>query len=236
MVALSIVVPALNEEQGIEATLAPLQLWRNKVGEEKHDTIEIIVADGGSSDNTVVLATPLADRVLHCSPGRARQMNAGAAVARGQYLLFLHADTRLPVSLPESLNSWRLRGVQWGFFPLVLSGQSLVLRIIERAINVRSSLTAVCTGDQCQYVRRDLFEHLGGFPDLPLMEDVALSKRLRKQSRPSVELLPVVTSSRRWEQRGIVKTVLLMWSLRLAYFCGVSPRRLAEIYYPGTKS
>lgn len=160
--------------------------------------------------------------------GRARQMNMAAAVASGEFLLFLHADTRLPADFdPDHL---LLDEAIWGFFPVSLSGERLMFKIISRFINGRSRLSSVATGDQCLWVRRSLFLALGGFRDIPLMEDVALSKQLRRFGSPGIAGQPVCTSSRRWQQQGVWRTILLMWSLRLAYFLGLSPSRLARWY------
>lgn len=236
---LSIIIPTFNEAQTLRATLEALQpLRRNQVVDQEvgghvNCPVEIILADGGSQDDTVSMAQGLVDKVVHASAGRSWQMNAGAKAANGEYLLFLHADTFLPEGFSLMLNGWRRQNVAWGFFPLRLSGQALALRVIGFFINWRSRLTGVSTGDQCQFVLRRLFQSVNGFPEIPLMEDVAISKLLRKKVRPKVESDPVITSSRRWETKGLINTVLLMWSLRAAYFCGISPRRLAAIYYPG---
>ncbi|MCG6886557.1 MAG: TIGR04283 family arsenosugar biosynthesis glycosyltransferase [Proteobacteria bacterium] len=224
--SVSIIIPVLNEAAAIADNLASLQAWRN-------NGVEVILVDGGSRDATRRLASQYVDRVLKASAGRACQMNTGAAVAQGEVLLFLHADTRLP-STATALVKTALAGGdrQWGRFNVRLSGRQVMFRLIERMMNMRSCLTGIVTGDHAMFVRRHVFEQVGGFPDIPLMEDIAISRRLRKISRPVCLSVPVVTSSRRWEQAGILRTVLLMWMLRLAYFLGVPPRRLAAIYYP----
>ena len=224
---LSIILPVLNEADTLPETLAALQplRWQGH---------EILVVDGGSDDGTSAVAAGLADRVLAAPRGRGRQMNAGAAVARGEVLLFLHADTRLPAAAGESIAATlRARSRVWGRFDVRLSGSAWPLRIIEWSMNRRSCLTGMATGDQAIFVTRDAFTSVGGFPELPLMEDLELSRRLKRLSRPACVRAPVITSSRRWEEKGILRTVLLMWSLRLAWFLRVSPRRLARIYYPG---
>ena len=223
--SLSIVVPTLNEAPGIVSFLQPLQPLRAR-------GVEIILADGGSGDGTAAAAIPLVDRVVSSRRGRAAQMNAGAAVCAGDVLLFLHADCTLPEqadhSILDGLASSRRR---WGRFDVRLSGAPILLRIIERAMNLRSRLTGICTGDQGLFVERTLFEHNGGFPEIELMEDVAISSKLRKSGRPLCLAVTLVTSSRRWEKNGIWRTIVLMWRLRLAYFLGSEPRRLAEIYH-----
>lgn len=224
-IQLSVIVPTLNESRGLVEQLQRLQAFRAS-------GIEVLVVDGGSDDGTVDIAGDWVDQVLHSPAGRAIQMNCGARRASGAYLLFLHADTVLPEQLPQMVIDWLRGDVAWGFFKVRLSGNRWPLRIIERFIGWRSRLTGVSTGDQCQFVQKRIFEQVGGFPELPLMEDVALSKRLRRLARPRVEATPVITSSRRWERAGIVRTVMLMWGLRLAYFLGVNPRRLAAAYYP----
>ena len=221
----SIIIPTLDEAELIETALTHLQSLRNK-------SCEIILVDGGSRDSTVERASPLVDRVITSLPGRAQQMNQGAAVVRGEWLLFLHCDT----TLPSSMNCWlsRLKKSDcppWGFFSLRLSGQGAGLRIIERAITLRSRFTRVATGDQALFVKRELFNAVGAYPSIPLMEDVALSKALRQRAKPLVWRSPVVTDSRRWQQNGILKTVCLMWWLRLAYFFGAKPAWLAQQYY-----
>jgi hypothetical protein len=153
-------------------------------------------------------------------------MNAGAGIARGQYLLFLHADTQLPDNFSMEL----LLGAQWGFFPLRLSGSAWLFRCIERAINMRSKISGIGTGDQVLFIRSLLFSELGGFADIPLMEDVEFCRRLKAVCRPAFGPSFVVTSSRRWEQRGIIRTIFQMWRLRLAYFLGVSPENLVRHY------
>ncbi len=222
---LSIIMPVLDEGDALADSLAALQDLR-AAGHE------LVLVDGGSRDDSLRLAQGRVDRILHSPPGRARQMNAGAAAATGEVLLFLHADTRLPATALNDI-AQALRTSVWGRFDVRLSGRAWPLRIIERLMNWRSCLTGMATGDQAIFVRRAVFEQVGGYPDVPLMEDLELSRRLKRLSRPACVRAPVITSSRRWEEQGILRTVLLMWSLRLAWFLGVPPGRLARIYYPG---
>ncbi len=224
MSRISIIVPTLNEAPVIRAALKPLQRMR----ENGH---EIILVDGGSTDDTVALSTPLVDCMLHAPTGRARQMNAGAREARGDILLFLHADTCLPPDAPRLIMAGLAdSGRQWGRFDVRLSGSRALLRLVERLMNIRSRLTHIATGDQAMFVRRGAFFAAGGFPEIPLMEDIALSRRLKQAGPPLCLRQTVVTSSRRWEEQGILRTILLMWHLRLAYFLGASPTRLARHY------
>jgi rSAM/selenodomain-associated transferase 2 len=211
---LSVVVPALNEARGIRAALEALAPLRAR----GH---EVIVVDGGSSDGTTRLAVGLCDQVLNARRGRAVQMNAGARAARGDVLVFLHADTRLPADfvIPESS--------LWGRFDVRIEGRHPLLRVVGWSMNLRSRLTGIATGDQAMFVRRELFP---GFPEIALMEDIALSRRLKRLGRPTCLRQKVLTSGRRWESRGVLRTVFLMWSLRLLYFLGASPDRLRRLY------
>ncbi len=221
---LSIVVPALNEAAVIGDTLQALAPLRAQ-------GCEVIVVDGGSRDTTVALAQAWADRVLTAPRGRASQMNAGAAAARGDVFLFLHADTRLPPDAHRQIAMGMARtGRRWGRFDVRLSGAHPLLRVVERLMNLRSRLSGIATGDQAMFVERRLFLEVGAFPDQPLMEDVELSKRLKRHGRPLCLRVPVVTSSRRWEEGGIVRTILLMWALRAAYALGVPAECLARRY------
>ncbi len=220
----SIIVPTLNEACAITATLTALQAWRRRGA-------EIVVSDGGSDDGTAQRAGGLADRVLVGERGRAAQMNAGAEVASGAWLLFLHADTRLPASAADALRQLRA-DAQWGFFAVRLSGRHPLLRCVELGMNWRSRLSGVATGDQALYVRRSAFWQVGGFARIALMEDVALCTALKRRvGRPARIGAPALTSSRRWERHGIVATVLLMWRLRLAWALGADPERLARRYH-----
>lgn len=221
---LSIVVPVLNEATGIAAALGALASLRQRGA-------EVIVADGGSADATAENARPFADRVLAAPRGRASQMNAGAAAATGSVLLFLHADTTLPddadgVLLYGLADSGRV----WGRFDIAIDGSHPLLRVVSGMMNWRSQITGIATGDQAMFVTRDAFAAVGGFPDIPLMEDVALSKRLKRLGRPLCLAVRVRTSGRRWEQRGVVSTIVLMWRLRLAYWLGAEPAALARRY------
>ncbi|SOD02213.1 transferase 2, rSAM/selenodomain-associated [bacterium JGI 053] len=223
-VPLSIIIPTLNEAEAIGETLAALRPLRARGA-------EVIVADGGSADDTVYLSRPLADAVVVSEPGRARQQNAGAAVANGDILLFLHADTRLPAGA-DALIAEGLRRTNggWGRFDVRLTGRHPMLRVIERMMGVRSRLSGIATGDQAIFVHRDWFRAAGGFPQIPLMEDVALSKALKRLGPPLCLRETVTTSSRRWEQRGVWRTMLLMWRLRLDYWLGADPADLADRY------
>lgn len=220
---LSIVVPVLNEAPHIEHALAALGPLRARGA-------EVIVADGGSSDATAVLAAPWADRVVTAPRGRARQMNAGAALASGDVLLFLHADTLLPGNADALVLRSVAGGAAWGRFDVRIAGRPWMLRVVAACMNVRSRWSGIATGDQGIFVRRDVFEHIGGFPDQPLMEDIELSRRLRALGRPQCLRAPVTTSGRRWETRGVWRTILLMWRLRWRYWRGASPQALAEAY------
>ena len=220
---ISIIVPALNEADGIAAVLAGLAPLRNR----GH---EVIVVDGGSSDNTRELART-ADRVISAPRGRASQMNAGAALARGEVLLFLHADTRLPENADERiLQGLAASGRAWGRFDVRIEGESRLLPVIAFFMNRRSRATGIATGDQAIFVRREAFDRVGRFPPLELMEDIALSRSLKRFSRPLCLADKAVTSGRRWERGGVLRTVLLMGWLRLAFFLGAAPASLARFY------
>jgi rSAM/selenodomain-associated transferase 2/rSAM/selenodomain-associated transferase 1 len=222
---LSIIVPALNEATQIAAMLAALQPLR-AAGHE------VIVADGGSRDATLALALPLADRVFVAPRGRARQMNAGATVAIGDVLLFLHADSLLPpASTNALLREWPLAGRRWGRFDVAISGRPMMLGLVALLMNARSRLTGIATGDQGMFVERAVFDAVGGFPDQPLMEDVELSSRLKRDAGPPL-CLPcrIFTSGRRWEQHGIWRTIVTMWRLRYAYWRGADAAQLAARY------
>jgi rSAM/selenodomain-associated transferase 2/rSAM/selenodomain-associated transferase 1 len=221
----SIVVPALDEARAIAATLVPLQPLRA-------DGHEVIVVDGGSGDATVALATPLADRVISAERGRALQMNAGAAIAAGDVLLFLHADSQLTApavaTLARDIERTQRR---WGRFDVRIAGRSRVLPIVAAMMNARSRATGIATGDQAMFVARALFAAVGGFPRQALMEDIELSKRLKRAGGPPLCLSErVVTSGRRWESRGAWQTIAAMWRWRFAYWRGADPARLAVEY------
>ncbi len=226
MKKLSIIIPVLNEQKCIVARLNALQ----KLREAK---CEIVLVDGGSDDQTVDLAIPLVDKFVHSSPGRAVQMNRGAELATGNIFLFLHIDTVLPKSANELIaNLIAERSSVWGWFDLQFDNSSLLFKLISGSMNIRAAFTQVCTGDQTMFITRSLFESIQGFPEIPLMEDVAISKLLRRNSKPKRVSTKVTTSIRRWEQNGVIKTVLFMWWLRLLYFIGTSPIELARRYYP----
>lgn len=222
--SISIVVPCLNEAGNIIAALDALAPLRSK-------GVEVIVVDGGSSDGTVMLAETRADILLASARGRAIQMNAGAARATGDILLFLHADTALPENADTLVCEGLTRGsASWGRFDVTIRGRHPLLRLIACAMNLRSRMTGVATGDQALFVTRALFERIGGYPEIALMEDVALSKILRAHGAPVCLRERVVTSGRRWEKHGVLRTVILMWRLRLAYSLGADPNTLAPRY------
>ena len=221
MTALSIVMPVLNEAAGIEDALRALAPLRAR-------GVEVIVVDGGSTDGSPDLARPLADGVLVAPRGRALQMNAGAAVARGEMLLFLHADTRLPPDADRLVAAALARRV-WGRFDVRFDARG-IFTLIAFMMNLRSRLTGIATGDQAVFVTRAAFARAGGFPPIALMEDVALAARLKRIGWPAGLHARVTTAARRWRRYGIVRTVLLMWRLRLAYFCGADPKKLARLY------
>ena len=224
---ISLVVPVLDEAAAIAQSLKPVQHLRG--GE-----VEVIVVDGGSRDETRRIARPLCDRIVSAQCGRARQMNAGAGVASGRVLLFLHADTRLPPGWNRMVcNALGDCEREWGRFDVRLDGAHPMLRVVERAINLRSRLSGIATGDQAIFVARDAFRAVGGFPDIALMEDIALSRALRARSRPACLRAAVVTSSRRWERNGIARTIALMWRLRFEYAFGADPEKLARLYRGG---
>jgi len=226
---LSIIIPCLNEADNIVSTLTPLQSLRQR----GH---EIILSDGGSSDNTIQLSKNRVDLCINSAPGRAVQMNTGAKAATGDVLCFLHADTIAVDDIDKKIlsaftQSDKHSGFKWGFFNVALDGSSWQFRIIERLINMRSCITSIATGDQGIFISHDTFDALGGFSDTPLMEDIELTKRLKKISNPfCIKNTPLITSSRRWEKHGIVSTVLLMWQLRLRYFLGTPASKLAKLY------
>jgi rSAM/selenodomain-associated transferase 2 len=219
---LSIIMPVLDEAEVVADALQALAAYRQRGA-------EVSVVDGGSRDGTSEIARPLADRVIAAPRGRAAQMNAGAACARGDVLLFLHADTRLPGDADRLvLEGIERSGRAWGRFDVAISGRSPLLAMVAFTMNVRSRLTGIATGDQAMFATREAFA--GGFPDIALMEDIALSRRLKHISPPLCLWEKASSSGRRWEQRGVLRTIMLMWRLRLAYFLGAEPATLARRY------
>jgi rSAM/selenodomain-associated transferase 2 len=222
---LSIVMPVLNEADGIEEALTSLAPLRAR-------GVEVVVADGGSSDASVALACPLADLVIAAPRGRGAQMNAGAAASGGDVLLFLHADTRLPRDADALIRDGLVRsGCTWGRFDVRIAGAHPLFPIIAAMMNLRSRMTGIATGDQAIFMSRAAFG--AGFLEIALMEDIAMTKRLKRTGGPPLCISSrVVTSGRRWERHGVIKTIFLMWRLRLAYFFGANPARLARSYAP----
>ena len=220
--SLSIILPTLNEAPHLAATLAAA----------RDDGVkEIIVVDGGSTDTTREVAAAHADLVISAARGRSVQMNAGAARATGDILLFLHADTLLPAGFAAAVQAaCTAADVVGGRFDVALEPSSPLLWLTETLINLRSRLSRLATGDQAIFVRRDAFVRLGGYAAIPLMEDLELSRRLKRAGRIACLRTRVTTSSRRWCRDGVVRTILLMWTIRLLYFAGVSPERLARLY------
>jgi rSAM/selenodomain-associated transferase 2 len=221
---ISVVIPVLNEAGYIARILDRLQAMRRR----GH---EIIVVDGGSDDETLAVSYSLADQLIQAPRGRASQMRAGAAVARGSVIWFLHADT-IPVADADLLilNELVKGGSRWGRFDVLLSHDRLMLKVVAWFMNLRARITGIATGDQGVFMARDLYEKVGGIPAIPLMEDVALSRTLKRYGRPAVIKQKLASSPRRWEKHGIARTILMMWGLRLAYFFGVDPSRLAKYY------
>ncbi|SJM89969.1 Glycosyl transferase family 2 [Crenothrix polyspora] len=222
----SIIIPTLNEAKNIRACLLALQPLRNQC--------EIIIADGGSTDTTRIRALPLVDKIILSPCGRAKQMNRGAMQATGDILIFLHADTYLPdnalITLEQQLAQ---SNTHWGRFDIRLDSQNIMLKIVAQLISWRSRCTGIATGDQAIFVARTTFFDIGGYPEIDLMEDIALCRMLKKISSPLCLTAKVSSSARRWEQFGITKTILLMWWLRLRYYLGAEPSELAKLYRAG---
>jgi rSAM/selenodomain-associated transferase 2 len=224
MSKLAIIIPVLDEGESIAAALDALADLR-ALG------AEVIVVDGGSRDATIQRARLRADHVISAPRGRALQMNAGTERASGDVLLFLHVDTRLPADVDHVvLNGLQRSGRAWGRFDVRIDGRSPLLALVGWLMSMRSRLTGIATGDQVIFVRREAFQAVGGFPAIALMEDIALCKRLKGVSRPLCLRERIITSGRRWEKNGVLNTVLLMWRLRLAYFFGADPEKLAQQY------
>ncbi len=220
----SIIIPALNEEASIKKLLQQLQPYR-KQGHE------VMVVDGGSRDRTVSISKSLADKVISSEAGRAVQMNKGAEQATAEVLWFLHADTVVPDNGIEKIQfSLNQSQANWGRFNIRLSGSQFLFRLIEKMMNLRSCITGIVTGDQGIFVKKTVFNEVNGFSNLPLMEDIDLSKKLKRYSSPVCVTEKLTTSSRRWEKNGILTTVLLMWRLRFLYWLGVSADKLARQY------
>ena len=221
----SIIIPVLNEALVLPCLMEHILPYSRQPG------IEVLFVDGGSRDASRCMVSAAGFRLIDSEPGRARQMNTGAEHSRGRLLLFLHADSRLPPMDLRAIEPCMERGRRvWGRFDVCIEGCSFCLPLIAFMMNLRSRLTGIATGDQAIFVQREVFERVGGFPDQPLMEDVEFSKRLKRVSRPLCLHPKVITSGRRWDQRGALRTVWLMWRLRLAYWMGVSPARLQELY------
>jgi rSAM/selenodomain-associated transferase 2 len=222
-VQLAIIVPVRNEAPGIAKSLAALQPLRMR----GHF---VLVVDGGSTDNTADIATPLCDALLNAPAGRAKQMNAGARHSNAAVLLFLHADTLLPADAVQQIAHAMETGALWGRFDVTIAGRSRWLPVVGAMMNLRSRYTGIATGDQAIFVRKTTFDVIGGFSDIPLMEDIELCKRLRALGRPACLHARVQTSGRRWDERGALRTIVLMWHLRWRYWRGEPAQELAKAY------
>lgn len=221
---LSVIIPVLNEQ---EIIIQNLQFLKQICSEE----VELIVVDGGSHDQTTTFAKPYVDSVINAIGGRAEQMNKGATIATGDTLVFLHIDTKLPNNFINAIRTVLAQGrYDWGRFDVSFNNEGFMFSIIAFMMNLRSRITSIATGDQAIFIKKTTFDELGGYPDIKLMEDVAISKRLRKLSKPACLNEKVITSGRRWQDKGIIKTIFLMWFLRLAYFMGVDTEKLNKLY------
>lgn len=220
---ISIVIPVLNEAGHLASKLQGLQGLR--------DRCQLVLVDGGSNDDSPVIAESLVDKVILSPRGRAKQMNAGAELADADVLLFLHADTRLSDDAVGLISQAIAEGFHWGRFDVAFDNAKPIFKLIAFMMNQRSRLTGIATGDQCLFVTRQAFQAVGGFPQIALMEDIAISSKLKKLGNPSCLKAKVLASARRWQQHGILKTILLMWRLRWAYFFGADPDDLAMRYY-----
>lgn len=221
----SIIIPTLNEQQGIKACLLPLQTVRTQA--------ELIVVDGGSHDATVKIAQPFVDKLLIAEKGRAKQMNYAASYASGEIFIFLHADTNLPDDALVLVESLLTSDKVWGRFAVELSGSQKLLKTVAWLMNWRSRLSGIATGDQVIFVKKTAFQAVGGYAEIALMEDINLSQKLKTLSAPLCLSAKVVSSGRRWQEFGGLKTILLMWRLRLGYFFGEHPDKLARLYREG---
>jgi rSAM/selenodomain-associated transferase 2 len=221
---ISIIIPCLNEGEGLQRCLLNLQTLRS-AGHE------VILVDGGSVDQErLTTAESCVDRLVRTSAGRAHQMNSGAQHARGDVYWFLHADSGIAEGMAAAILTAVGTRPAWGRFDIRLSGSHSLFRIIEWMMNWRSRISGIATGDQGIFVHYQLFQQIGGFPQQPLMEDIEISRRLKRVVSPICLPGPLVTSSRRWESNGMLRTILLMWFLRLAYWLGVEPEYLARLY------
>ena len=224
MIRISIIIPMLDEEAILHTSLERLQPLR-AAGHE------VIVVDGGSRDNGVAVARALADKTITAERGRATQMNAGARVAMGDALLFLHADSWLPQDAVSAIASALASGAHWGRFDVIIGGRPAILKVVAAMMNARSRLTGIATGDQGIFVRRSSFGHSGGFPSIALFEDIELCVMLKRRAgHPACLRQRILTSGRRWERHGPWRTIVAMWRLRLAYALGADPARLARRY------
>ncbi|VAW93181.1 Glycosyl transferase, family 2 [hydrothermal vent metagenome] len=221
---ISIIIPVINEATSIINFLKPLQYYRNK----GH---ELILVDGGSHDDTLKLSQNYVDQTFSSKLGRAAQMNFGAKHANNTILLFLHSDTYLPNSADTIIINALTKNKIWGRFNVELSNNRFIFRTIAWLMNLRSKITKLATGDQAIFINKKIFNNIKGYPDIPLMEDIALCKNLRKKYSCVCLSNKIITSSRRWEKNGIYHTIILMWRIRALYYFGVSPKRLAELYY-----
>lgn len=223
MTSCTIVIPTLNEELEVQSCLLPLQRFREQ-------DVEVIVVDGGSFDKTPELVDGYCDQYISMERGRAIQMNAGTLRAKGEIIFFLHVDTRLPDNFLELISSMSVNGFYWGRFDVKLSGQHWLFRVIETMMNLRSRLTGIVTGDQVIFLSKNLYREVGGFPEIELMEDIEMSRKLKNITSPLCLREKVMTSSRRWEKNGIISTMVRMWWLRFSYFIGVDPVKLVKDY------
>lgn len=228
---ISVIVPLYNEGEAVHRLIDHLR--------QINGLAEVVLVDASDEPKSVAVRDELSRqlendsfiRVLTCdTAGRAAQMNAGANQCSGTVLLFLHCDTRLPLHTAQSISQCIADGRAWGWFNLRLDARGGMYRVLETMINLRSRLSRIATGDQAIFIQRHTFEKQLGFAEIALMEDIELSRRLKRLSKPGIIAQPVVTSARRWQQNGLLRTILFMWKLRFLYWLGGSPERLAARY------